>query len=412
MIKYIGQHIVDFIARFRSDIYLEDLADPGSDTDKFLVVDTNSKVGYRTGAEVLSDIGGSSGGATISNDADNRVTTAMGNGNLNAEANLTWNNIQLGLEYTGSSGPVLLLTKTGDNDTGPTINLSSQRAASGGEAGVDGDDLGQLQFFGYNNASTPEAITFGKILCEIEEVDDSDEAGKLSLQVANDGTLRDGLVITGDKGTTGEVDVTLGSGAASTTTIAGGLADGTLFHGRLELGHASDTTFSRVSAGVADIQGKQIVTAGAVNVASGAQAPIAMQIARRTITQGEANAMDSTPIELIPAQGANTIIEISNVIARADRAATQTNSALTMDLHYADKEPGTYGAASLAHFRRFMYNKTTDIVERRPINSTVSGVTLTEDVNKAVEVSFSSAATTNCFTSLDIYVTYFVIDIS
>lgn len=412
MIKYIGQHIVDFIARFRSDIYLEDLADPGSDTDKFLVVDTNSKVGYRTGAEVLSDIGGSSGGATISNDADNRVTTAMGNGNLNAEANLTWNNIQLGLEYTGSSGPVLLLTKTGDNDTGPTINLASQRAASGGAAGVDGDDLGQLQFFGYNNASTPEAITFGKILCEIEEVDDSDEAGKLSLQVANDGTLRDGLVITGDKGTTGEVDVTLGSGAASTTTIAGGLADGTLFHGRLELGHASDTTFSRVSAGVADIQGKQIVTAGAVNVASGAQAPIAMQIARRTITQGEANAMDSTPIELIPAQGANTIIEISNVIARADRAATQTNSALTMDLHYADKEPGTYGAASLAHFRRFMYNKTTDIVERRPINSTVSGVTLTEDVNKAVEVSFSSAATTNCFTSLDIYVTYFVIDIS
>ena len=130
----------------------------------------------------------------------------------------------------------------------------------------------------------------------------------MSLQVANDGTLRDGLVITGDKGTTGEVDVTLGSGAASTTTIAGGLADGTLFHGRLELGHASDTTFSRVSAGVADIQGKQIVTAGAVNVASGAQAPIAMQIARRTITQGEANAMDSTPIELIPAQGANTII--------------------------------------------------------------------------------------------------------
>ena len=83
-----------------------------------------------------------------------------------------------------------------------------------------------------------------------------------------------------------------------------------------------------------------------------------------------------------------------------------------MDVHYADKEPGTYGSASLAHFRRFMYNKTTDIVERRPQNSTVSAVTLTEDVNKAVEVSFSSAATTNCFTSLDIYVTYFVIDIS
>ena len=58
--KWIGQHIWDFISRFRSDVYLEDLADPGSDTDKFLVVDTNNKVGYRTGAEVLSDIGASS----------------------------------------------------------------------------------------------------------------------------------------------------------------------------------------------------------------------------------------------------------------------------------------------------------------------------------------------------------------
>ena len=52
MIKYIGQHIVDFIARFRSDVYLEDVADPGSDTDKFLVVDANNQVGYRTGAAV------------------------------------------------------------------------------------------------------------------------------------------------------------------------------------------------------------------------------------------------------------------------------------------------------------------------------------------------------------------------
>ena len=59
--KWIGQHIVDFIARFRSDVYLEDIANPGSDTDKFLVADaTTGKVGFRTGANVLSDIGASS----------------------------------------------------------------------------------------------------------------------------------------------------------------------------------------------------------------------------------------------------------------------------------------------------------------------------------------------------------------
>jgi hypothetical protein len=83
-----------------------------------------------------------------------------------------------------------------------------------------------------------------------------------------------------------------------------------------------------------------------------------------------------------------------------------------MNLHYADKEPGVYAAASIAHFRRFMHNKTTDIVERRNISTATSAVTLTEDVNKAVEVSFDAATTTNCFTNIDMYVTYFVIDIS
>lgn len=58
--KWIGQHIWSFISRFRDDVYLEDLADPGADTDKFLVVDANDKVGYRTGAEVLNDIGATS----------------------------------------------------------------------------------------------------------------------------------------------------------------------------------------------------------------------------------------------------------------------------------------------------------------------------------------------------------------
>ncbi len=82
MIKWIGQHIWDFISRFRNDVYLEDLSDPGSDTDKFLVVDDNDKVGYRTGAEVLLDIGGSGGGATtftLTADSGSDQTIADGN---------------------------------------------------------------------------------------------------------------------------------------------------------------------------------------------------------------------------------------------------------------------------------------------------------------------------------------------
>ena len=44
MIKWIGQHIFDFIARFRSDVYLEDIADGTVANDKFLGLDSSNKV--------------------------------------------------------------------------------------------------------------------------------------------------------------------------------------------------------------------------------------------------------------------------------------------------------------------------------------------------------------------------------
>jgi hypothetical protein len=63
--KWIGQHIWDFTTRFRNDVYLESLADHGSDPDRFLTMDsTTGKITYRTGAEVFSDIGAASGDIT------------------------------------------------------------------------------------------------------------------------------------------------------------------------------------------------------------------------------------------------------------------------------------------------------------------------------------------------------------
>ena len=178
------------------------------------------------------------------------------------------------------------------------------------------------------------------------------------------------------------------------------------------LNSSSGTVFSVTEAGVGALNGEYLVTGGKVNVASEAQAPIGMHVARRTITTAEANAMHSTPIEVVPAQGADTIIMPVNCLTRVDRAANQTNSACDMNAHYADKEPGTYLTASLLHWRRFMFGETTDHSEiRTPVSST-SGVTLTESVNKGIELSFDSAATTDCFTSIDVFTTYYVIDIS
>jgi len=70
--KWIGQHIWDLISRFRNDVYLDSPTAGGSDPDKFLGIDSDNKIIYRTGAEVFSDIGAAAGditGVTITTDS-------------------------------------------------------------------------------------------------------------------------------------------------------------------------------------------------------------------------------------------------------------------------------------------------------------------------------------------------------
>ena len=42
--KWIGQHIWDFISRFRNDVYLENIEDGTVANDKFLGLDANNKI--------------------------------------------------------------------------------------------------------------------------------------------------------------------------------------------------------------------------------------------------------------------------------------------------------------------------------------------------------------------------------
>jgi len=99
---------------------------------------------------------------------------------------------------------------------------------------------------------------------------------------------------------------------------------------------------------------------------------------------------------------------------RVDRASTQSSSASDVNFHYAGKEPGTINQTAVAHFRRFMYNESGDrvynIIAAMPYSEVSQN--LTDDVNAALEISVDSAFTTDCFTSIDIYLTYNVFDIS
>ena len=131
--KWIGAHIWDFISRFRNKVYLEGLDDPGSDTDKFLVIDANDKIGYRTGAEVLSDIGASAEASDleISNASDNRIVTSSGGTDLNGETNFTFDGTNLDLTSTSTTADIFDITGN-SLTTGSFIHYAQQDSTTTG----------------------------------------------------------------------------------------------------------------------------------------------------------------------------------------------------------------------------------------------------------------------------------------
>ena len=382
-----------------------------------------------------------SGSGDIVLDAAGDITLETANGVFTCDA--------AALNFNGatSSRPSFNLINNANDATGPTFELKNLRDGNGLE---DGDVIGNIVFTGEDEVGATQ--TYATIIGSVSEADNADEAGSVVISVANDGDLRNGITMTGDKSVAEEVDVTIANGATSETTIAGNLTiDGgttlikaadSITGGRILIREASSNGTNYVgfnapaSIGTSksyqlpaadgnasdflQTNGSGVLTwaaagggaASPVSVSSGSQAAVGMQIARRTITQAEANAMNSTPIELIPAQGANTIIVPSNGIIRVDRAATQTNSSADLNFHYESLEPGVFVQTALVHLRRFMFNETGDRVFGIEQFNAEIGQNLTQSVNKAIEMSFDAATTTNCFTSIDVFMTYYVLDIS
>lgn len=122
---------------------------------------------------------------------------------------------------SNANDPLVVIENTTDDVNGATLRFVKDR----GGAGTDGMDIGTISFFGDNAAQ--EQTAFASIVAEVATAADTDEAGKLSLFVSeSNGTsaqLTAGLVLVGQSTDDGEVDVTIGAGAASTATVAGHL---------------------------------------------------------------------------------------------------------------------------------------------------------------------------------------------
>jgi hypothetical protein len=154
-----------------------------------------------------------------------------------------------------SAKPSLQLQNTNTDAVAPEIVF--QKTANG----ADGDDLGSIFFKGDDVAGNVE--TYAQILGEIQESADGDEEGVLTLAVAShDGELQSGLDI---KSGSAEdlVDVTIGNGAASTTSIAGYLeTNGKITiknSDYLYLNNADNSYQTRLNAGNTAASNKTIV---------------------------------------------------------------------------------------------------------------------------------------------------------
>ena len=253
--KWIGQHIYDQISRFRDNVYLESV--DASSSTRVLVLEGDGKVGHATvgdmtgvdltggtGIDINSETNTTSGdySATIAvdvsdfmtNGLNNRIVTATGADGMNAEANLTFNDSTNFLSLSGSLSVAGDSYWTSSTSLKPYISITNTNSDANssqlyfikdkGAAGADGDDIASIFFSADNSAQ--EMTQFGLIKAEVATALDTDEAGKLTMSItASNGTttgLKDALTVTGH-GTNNTVDVGVGYGAASTTTIAGSL---------------------------------------------------------------------------------------------------------------------------------------------------------------------------------------------
>ena len=302
------------------------------------------------------------------------IATYASANTLDIESGLTWDGDHLMVTSSGVSDPTLTLRSTTNDNKGATLRFIGDKGA----AGADGDYSGMIDFSSDNSAQ--EEISFAMIQGKVGTAADTDESGVLQLRTAaSDGTtslMRTGIEIAG-RNNADVVDVDLGYGTSSETNIVGSMK-------------FQDSAAEITSTGQHIHKQVKVV-----------------------LSTSDCNSLHTTPIELIPAQGANTIIVPGGGIIMVDRAAPQSNSLADMNLHYGGQEPGAYGTSSIFHWRRIMYGVTTDvIVSIGELTGFRIADTLTEPVNQPVEVSVDSALSSNCMTSITIYLSYHVIDIS
>jgi hypothetical protein len=170
-------------------------------------------------------VSSSSGAVTALNNAtaNELVTVGATTTELDAEANLTYASDVLTTTSSSANLPRLDIINTHADATAGMIKFVKD---PGSGQGADNDIMGTITWYG-TDAGNNAAEELARMEAYVIEADHGSEAGGIKFYVAeNDATMTAGLQVLGVKDADGEIDVTIGAGAASTTTIAGTLTMG------------------------------------------------------------------------------------------------------------------------------------------------------------------------------------------
>ena len=239
--KWIGQHIYDLIARFRNDVYLENIADGTVASDKFLGLDSNNKIVKETVSSGTTytagtglDLGGTEFSVDVSdfmtNGVDNRVLTATGTDAMNAEANLTFDGSSLAL--TGAydqAGDTLKVISTAEHS--PSLQLHSRHNGTTcgtldfykdrGAAQANADRIGIINWYGEDASQNIQQYAQTKVIAD--NTTHGSERGSYRVSVAEyDGTLTEGFRLEG-AATDGVVNAYIGSSVNAMVVVNGAL---------------------------------------------------------------------------------------------------------------------------------------------------------------------------------------------
>ena len=125
-------------------------------------------------------------------------------------------------ERNDANGPRMRLTKVRTSGFQPLLSGITTDATA--LAGQDNDICGTFEFMSSDSAANTQI--YAQLQGTIHDATGGQESGKLALGVAShDGGVENGLVLTGGSVDT-EVDVTVGNGTSSVTTISGTLTMG------------------------------------------------------------------------------------------------------------------------------------------------------------------------------------------